>query len=159
MRVVLAIVMFSNAGLFFFGALQHAGIAVGAFHEPYILPAAIVESICGVALAAGGTAVLTGWHPLAMALMGNLVPFAGVMLGKAALAAGRGPRTASNDLYHNLMLALIAAAAILLLFAWPKLRQNRGDKSAVALSTPPKTRNCILGRICGRAAAPQARPS
>jgi len=36
------------------------------------------------------------------------------------------------------MLALIATAAILLLFAWPKLRQNRADKSAVAVSTRPK---------------------
>ncbi len=137
MRTALAVVMFTNAGLFFFGALQHAGVAIGPFHEPYILPAAIVESICGIMLVAGGTAVLTGWHAVGMAVAGNLVPFLGVMLGKAALAAGRGPRTPSNDLYHNLMLVLIGTAAIMLLFAWARLRGNPRDCSR-------------LGHGCGR---------
>jgi hypothetical protein len=42
--------------------------------------------------------------------------FCGVLLGIAALAAGRGPRTASNDLYHRIMLALIAAGLLILFF-------------------------------------------
>ena len=124
MRLALAVLMLSNAGLFFFGALQHAGISIGRFHEPYILPAAIVESVCGVALAWGGAAVLAGWRGWGMALVGNLVALGGVLLGKAALAAGRGPRTASNDLYHNIMLVLIGIG-ISLLVAWPVLRRCR----------------------------------
>jgi len=51
------------------------------------------------------------------ALIANLVPLGGVLLGMAALAAGRGPRTASNDLYHHIMLALIGASLLILFFA------------------------------------------
>ncbi len=61
-----------------------------------------------------------------MALVGNLVALGGVLLGKAALAAGRGPRTASNDLYHNIMLVLIGISISLLVLAWPELHRNRG---------------------------------
>jgi|GEM_PF-1687118 hypothetical protein len=126
MRVAVAAVMYANAALFFFGALQHAGISLGRFHEPYILPAAIVETICGLALAAGASAALTGWRPFGMALLGNVVALAGVLLGKAALAAGRGPRTASNDLYHNLMLVLIGVSIVLLFLGHAAFQGNRG---------------------------------
>jgi hypothetical protein len=138
MRFALVVLMLANAGLFLFGALQHAGISVGRFHEPYILPAAIVESVCGVALAWGGAAVLAGWRGWGMALAGNLVALAGVLLGKAALAAGRGPRTASNDLYHNIMLILIGTS-ISLLVAWPILRRSR-DGARVSRRHYPWTR-------------------
>jgi len=50
------------------------------------------------------------------ALITNFVALCGVMLGIAALAAGAGPRTASNDLYHRMMLILIGAAALILFF-------------------------------------------
>ena len=47
MRTALGVIMISNATLFLFGAVQHAGIPIGRFHEPEIIPAAVVESICG----------------------------------------------------------------------------------------------------------------
>ena len=37
--------MSANAALFFFGSVQHTGVAVGPFHEP-VLPA-IVEAVLG----------------------------------------------------------------------------------------------------------------
>ena len=103
----------ADAALFFFGAVQHAGVRIGNFQEPYITPAAIVESICGLSLVLGVTAVF-GYSFVAWrgALVANLVPLAGVLLGMAALAAGRGPRTASSDLYHHIMLALIAVSVL-----------------------------------------------
>jgi len=39
MRRLLEFVMITNAALFFFGAVQHAGLAVGPFHEPRLIPA------------------------------------------------------------------------------------------------------------------------
>jgi len=117
--------MVTNAALFFFGALQHAGIAIGRFHEPHIVPAAIVESVCGLSLVWGIAAVFghspVGWRT---AMIANLIPLGGVLLGMAALAAGRGPRTASNDLYHHIMLALIGASLLILLFARSALNQR-----------------------------------
>lgn len=82
MRAALGLIMSSNAALFFFGAMQHAGISLGRFHEPKIIPAAIVESICGVFLLWGSIAIAghlsAGWT---VALIGNLVALAGVLLG------------------------------------------------------------------------------
>jgi hypothetical protein len=48
------------------------------------------------------------------AFIGNLVAIIGVAIGMVALA-GAGPRTASNDLYHGIMLALATASLVILL--------------------------------------------
>lgn len=113
---LLAVITIANAALFVFGAVQHAGLPLGTFHEPMIIPAAIVETVCALALAWGAAAVLrkssAGWGT---ALLGNCIALAGVLLGIVALAAGRGPRTASNDLYHRIMLVLIALSVAILL--------------------------------------------
>jgi hypothetical protein len=50
MKTVAGLLMVANAGLFLFGAVQHAGVALGSFHEPVIIPAAIVETLCGLCL-------------------------------------------------------------------------------------------------------------
>jgi uncharacterized membrane protein SpoIIM required for sporulation len=52
--------------------------------------------------------------PYRTPLVSNFIALCGVLLGMAALAAGRGPRTASNDLYHHIMLSLIAASLVVL---------------------------------------------
>jgi hypothetical protein len=114
-KPLLAILMLANAVIFVFGALQHAGVAIGPLAEPVIIPATIVELLCALALAWGVIAVLTGsrnaWRS---ALVGNIVVIAGVAIGMVALARGAGPRTASNDLYHRIMLALAAASLVIL---------------------------------------------
>ena len=108
--------MLGNAALFVFGALQHAGVAIGSLHEPVIVPASVVEVLCAVALSWGAGAVLKqslkAWRA---AFIGNLVAIIGVAIGMVALAVGAGPRTASNDLYHGIMLALATASLVILL--------------------------------------------
>ena len=117
MKTAAGLLMMANAALFFFGAVQHAGVPIGSFHEPRIVPAAIVETLCGLSLLWGATALFrrsrVRWR---MALITNFVALGGVLLGIAALAAGAGPRTASNDLYHRSMLLLIGASVLILLF-------------------------------------------
>ena len=111
MRPFVANIMLINAALFVFGAVQHAGVRIASFHEPRIIPAAIVESICALSLVLGAGAMLTrqtrAW---VIAVVGNVVALSGVVLGIVALALGAGPRTASNDLYHRVMLVLVAIA-------------------------------------------------
>jgi hypothetical protein len=107
MRLLLALLMTLNAALFVFGAIQHVGIEIGRFREPVIIPAAIVETICALSLLWGLWIILRNSTSLwAGALIGNLIPIAGVLLGMVALAHGRGPRTASNDHLHIAMLTL-----------------------------------------------------
>src|SRR5580658_9158959 len=125
MRRLLEFVMTANAALFFFGAAQHAGIAIGPFHEPGIIPAAIVETLCGVSLLCGAASVwLQSRIQWRVALITNLLALSGVLLGIAALAAGAGPRTASNDLYHRAMLILIGISIALLIIGRPSFAQK-----------------------------------
>ena len=115
MRPLLRILMIFNAALFFFGAIQHLGIAIGSFQEPVIHPAAIVESTCGIALTIGVIALLRGTSSARrLAIIANFIAIAGVSLGMVALAAGRGPRTSSNDTYHHIRLTLAIASLIVL---------------------------------------------
>jgi hypothetical protein len=123
MKTLLRLLMASNAALFFFGALQHAGIAIGSLHEPRIIPAAAVETMCGLFLAVGAVVVFNqseGW----IVWTANMFAISGVLLGMAALAMGRGPRTATNDLYHRIMLILAGASLVLLLLGKTALRRS-----------------------------------
>lgn len=105
---------------FFFGALLHLGVRIplgfAVLTEPPILPATMVESLCGLALSFGAFAVLTrrsfAWTA---AFAANAFALGGVMLGVAALAFGGGPSTDLNTIYHRAMLvALVAVLALLL---------------------------------------------
>jgi hypothetical protein len=113
--MVLGLLMALNMALFVFGAVQHVGLEIGSFREPVIIPAALVESICALALLWGLWAVVHGSWPIAVT--GNLIALAGVLLGIVALAAGRGPRTASNDNLHRVMLTLIGFSLLALFIA------------------------------------------
>lgn len=81
--------MFSNAALFLFGAVQHAGVAIGPYREPRIIPATIVEILCGLSLVWGTTALLG--HSVVrcrVALISNFFALAGVLLARHG--GGRG---------------------------------------------------------------------
>jgi hypothetical protein len=115
MRTLAACLVGSNAALFLFGAVQHIGIALGPFHEPRILPAALVEAMGSLALTWAAAALWAGSTTAQrLAVVANLVAIGGVALGIAALALGAGPRTASNDVYHGMMLALSGASLLAL---------------------------------------------
>lgn len=115
MKQLLVVLMVLNAALFVFGALQHAGIAIGPMHEPTIVPAAIVETICALALIYGLAAVLRrSLHAVRAAVVANAIAITGVMIGMVALAIGAGPRTENNDIYHRFML-LMAVGSIAIL--------------------------------------------
>ena len=115
MKSLLIALMLGNAAIFVFGALQHAGVVIGLLHEPVIVPASIVEVLCASALSWSAAAVLRhspkAWRG---AFIGNLVAILGVVIGMVALAVGAGPRTASNDLYHRIMLALATTSLVIL---------------------------------------------
>ena len=108
------------AATFFMGALLHLGVRVplgfAVLEEPGIIPATIVEGLCGVALAVAAFAVLAGkswaWP---VALTAHAFALGGVLLGMAALAVGAGPSTELNTIYHCVMVvALVAVLALLL---------------------------------------------
>jgi hypothetical protein len=119
---------------FLVAASTHLGARVpvggGVLAEPRILPAAIVEGLIGVGFAVAAWLVLTGSRSAWSALVGaHLVGLGGVLLGVAALAAGRGPRTESNDRYHQVMLVLLAAGLVLLATPWARSVLGRANRA------------------------------
>lgn len=110
---------------FFLGALLHLGWRVppgfAALEEPRIIPATVVEGLCGLALAFASCAMLarSGWAWTA-ALAANAFALGGVLLGIVALAVGAGPSTELNTIYHRVM--VVALVAVLGLLVSPQGR-------------------------------------
>jgi hypothetical protein len=118
---------------FFIGALLHLGVRIplgfAVLAEPRIVPATIVEGLCGLFLAVGAYAVLTrrawAWPAVTAA---HAFALGGVLLGMAALAVGAGPSTELNTVYHRVMLVALVAGLVLLLTPIGRTALGRGDR-------------------------------
>jgi hypothetical protein len=118
---------------FFVGALLHAGVRIplgfAVLTEPVIVPAVIVEGLCGIGLAASAYAVLThkswAWP---FTLGAHAFALGGVLLGITAIAVGRGPHTVLNDTYHRVMVILLLASVALLVTPLGKAALGRPDR-------------------------------
>lgn len=105
---------------FLIGALLHTGVSIPlgftVISEPVIVPATIVETLCGIFLAVGAYAVFAhktwAWSVVTSA---HGFALGGVLLGITALAIGAGPGTESNTIYHRVMLLALVAGIVLLL--------------------------------------------
>ena len=91
---VLRVELVGAAVTFLLAAPLHLGVRIAGLVEPRIIPAAVVESLCGVCLAVAAIGVFAhatwAWSA---ALTAHLVSIAGVGLGMVALAMGLGPTT------------------------------------------------------------------
>lgn len=108
------------AATFLLGAALHAGVEVPlgftVLTEPNILPATIVETLCGVALMSAAVAILRAqrrWW--AVAVTGHAVALGGVLLGVVATRFGPGSSTPLNDAYHAVMLVALSMSLGLLI--------------------------------------------
>lgn len=122
---------------FALGSLLHAGVSLhlagATLQEPRIVGAQVVEGLCAVVFWVAAVAVATWGAGAGRAVRGaHLVGICGVLVGMAALSAGRGPRTESNDLYHVDVLA-----AMVLTLRWYERRlEPVGWGDAVARGVP-----------------------
>ena len=120
MKIAVGILSAVYAVTFFCGALLHLGVRIplgaAVLAEPTILPAAIVESLCGLALSFGAFAVFARWNRAWTAVFAaHAFALGGVLLGVTALALGAGPGTDLNTMYHRVMLVGLVAVQVLLL--------------------------------------------
>jgi hypothetical protein len=120
MKITVGILSAVYAVTFFCGALLHLGVRIplgtAVLAEPTILPAAIVESLCGLALSFGAFAVFARWNRAWTAVFAaHAFALGGVLLGVTALALGAGPSTDLNTMYHRVMLVGLVAVLVLLL--------------------------------------------
>ena len=133
LAIVVGVLSALFAATFFFGALLHLGVRVplgfAVLAEPRIVPATIVEGLCGLALAGSAYAVLArkrrAWTA---AFAAHAFALGGVLLGVTALALGGGPSTLLNTVYHRAM--LLALAAVLVLLLTPVARSALGRSPA-----------------------------
>jgi hypothetical protein len=127
------------AATFFFGALLHLGVKVPlgftVLEEPRILPATMVECLCGLALAVAALAVLSrrSWAWTA-ATAAYAFALGGVLLGMAALAVGAGPSTELNTIYHRVTLVALVVVLALLVSPTGRTAFRRAARSAVIQS-------------------------
>jgi hypothetical protein len=120
---------------FFLGALLHLGLRIplgfAILAEPQIVPATIVEGLCGLGLAVGGYAVLTrrswAWSAVTGA---HAFALGGVLLGITALALGAGPSTELNTVYHRVMLVTLVAGLVALLTPIGRAALRRDEQSS-----------------------------
>ncbi len=118
-HAMLTIVIILEALTFFFFGFLHSGVRLSlgfaVLQEPRIIPAMIVESLCGLLLSGSAFAVAArkSWS-WTLSVISHTISIGGVLLGMAALALGAGPRTELNDLYHRTILILLVFVLIYL---------------------------------------------
>jgi len=120
------------ACVFFAFAHLNPRIPLGfaTLQEPLNIPAAIVETLCGIALTIGGVALISR-HPHAWlrAIAGQLFTLGGFILGVIAVAAnGGGDDDPVNNVFHRVMLVLLVLG---LLGSYTMLRRGHGDTHPV----------------------------
>lgn len=112
--MVISVLMVLETITFFLAALLHLGIQFPlGFSEPRIIPAAIVEGLCGVFLAVGtyGVFVRKTWA-WGVTIAAHIFAAAGVLLGITALALGLGPSTETNTMYHRVILVVLVIVLV-----------------------------------------------
>ncbi len=114
---VIGVLMILEAITFLLAAMLHLGIQFPlGFSEPQIIPATVVEGLCGIFLAVGAYAVFVrkswAWQG---AVAAHVFAVAGVLLGITALALGAGPSTQVNTIYHRTILVVLVLVLALLL--------------------------------------------
>ena len=123
------------AATFLLGALLHLGVRIplgfAVLAEPRIIPATIVEGLCGLGLAVGVYSVLAGKSWAWSAVTGaHAFALGGVLLGITALALGGGPSTELNTIYHRVMLVALVAGLVLLLTRAGRVALGRNDRGS-----------------------------
>lgn len=118
LTALLTLIAFDAASLLF-GAVAHLGMEIPlgfvTIDEPRIVPAIIIETICGLALAFAGWSILTRQRWAWTAGIGaHTIALGGVTLGIVAIALGGGPRSQLNDIYHQVMIGTLTAGFLLL---------------------------------------------
>ena len=111
---------------FLFMASLHVGLQIPLgsvlVSDVRIVPATIVEGICGLGLVVAALALQSRqpWR-WTSALSSQALALAGVLLGIASIAAGAGPHSVTNDTYHQVMAVLLVLGLATLLT--PQVRQ------------------------------------
>ena len=113
------VLLAAEATTFLLGAITHLGVGIllgfGVLQEPRIVDATIVEGLSALLLATAACAVLSHrtWAWLA-ATAAHGFAIVGVLVGMFALAAGLGPTTTANTIYHRtILLVLVVGLALL----------------------------------------------
>jgi Na+-transporting NADH:ubiquinone oxidoreductase subunit NqrB len=116
--VITFVIILEALTFFFFGFLHsgiHLSLGFAVLQEPRIIPAMIVESLCGLLLTGSAFSIATrkSWSWIA-SIVAHTFSIGGVLLGMAALALGAGPRTELNDIYHRTILIILVVILIYL---------------------------------------------
>ena len=129
---MISVLIVGEAITFLLATLLHLGVPLPlGISEPRIIPAAIVEGLCGLFLAVSAYAVLThktwAWW---VAIAAHTFAVAGVLLGITALALGGGPSTEANTIYHSVILWVLIVVLALLTTPIAKAALGRSNRAS-----------------------------
>ena len=112
----ISILIIAEAITFLLAALLHVGVPIPlGFSEPQIIPAAVVEGLCGLLLAVSVYALFAGkaWARR-MAIAAHIFAVAGVLLGIVVLSLRGSLSTEANTFYHRTILVVLIVTLVLL---------------------------------------------
>ena len=139
---VISVLIVLEAITFLLATLLHLGIQFPlGFSEPRIIPAAIVEGLCGIFLAVSAFALFVrktwAWWG---AIAAHAFAVAGVLLGITALALGLGPSTVANTIYHRTILGVLVVVLALLASPGARAALGRSQKEGREMNTSDEER-------------------
>lgn len=117
--------MLAAAATMFLGVLAHTSIPIPFIDQPTIVPATIVETICGTALTLGAASLLANrsWKFTA-AVVGHVVAIAGFLLGIINGIRNPAADTLLNWTYHRIMLAALMLGLLMLVLPRSRLMSH-----------------------------------
>lgn len=123
----MSILVVAEATTFLLASLLHLGIPLPpGLSQPQIIPATIVEGLCGIFLAISAYALFArkrwAWRA---ALAAHLFAVAGVLLGLSVTLRNPGSDMA-NAIYHRVM--LVTLIVVLVLLITPGIRATLGSR-------------------------------
>jgi hypothetical protein len=112
LKVVVASVIWIETLGFLFAALLHTGISIpflpAFFHDPRIIGATVVEGACGILLGFAAFRVSIGDRAAwATAIGAQVVAIAADFTGMVFIAAGFGPESPFNYLFHRIGIGIL----------------------------------------------------
>jgi hypothetical protein len=128
---VISVLIVAETVSFLLASLLHLGVQLPlGFLEPRVIPAAIVEGLCGISLAVSAYAVFArktwAWRG---AVAAHVFAVAGVFLGITAVALGGDPDDPANTIFHWVIVAVLILVLALLATPGARITLSRGNQT------------------------------
>lgn len=141
LRVIVETWILVEAVMFVIAEVAHSGIDLPYLHEPQIVPAAIIEAVCALMLAAVAHEVrFNGMTARRAALAAHGVAISAVALGMFAVWLGLAPYTPIGMAYYRGLLGVLGFGFFVLALPWARTARESSEVTWTVISTARSAR-------------------